>query len=111
MSSIQASSAPFALVVDDDGLIRMDAVDILEQAGFHALEASTGDHALELLHTHHADVTLLFTDVVASGLTQPGPGDLPDGARFIAKPFSARIVHRHLQEVIPDDQKPQQLRK
>lgn len=31
---------PFALVVDDDALIRMDATDILEEAGFRVLEAS-----------------------------------------------------------------------
>jgi CheY-like chemotaxis protein len=127
---------PCALVVDDDGLIRMDAVDILEQAGFTTFEAQTGDKALVVLEEHHACITLLFTDVqmpgdhdgfalarkvadayphisivVASGLVTPGPDDLPEGARFIGKPFSARIVHHHLHEVLPDEQKPEPLRK
>lgn len=30
---------PFALVTDDDAIIRMDAADILERAGFRVLEA------------------------------------------------------------------------
>ncbi len=134
MGSISPPSH-YALVVDDDGLIRMDVADILEEAGFHAIEASSGDHALEVLRTHHERITLLFTDVqmpgtrdgfalareaarhyplisivVASGLTQPKPGDMPEGACFIAKPFSANIVHRHLREVLPEDRKPHQLK-
>ncbi|MCJ2093341.1 response regulator [Methylobacterium sp. WL64] len=128
-------SAPYALVVEDEGLIRMDAVDILEQAGFRTLEAVTGDHAAELLRQHHQDVVLLFTDVempgsrngftlaretaqayphisivVASGRVTPGPDDLPEGARFIAKPFSAQIVHHHVRKVMPDDHMPSQLK-
>jgi CheY-like chemotaxis protein len=129
-------TAPYALIVEDEGLIRMDAVDILEQAGFQTLEAATGDHAAELLRQHHQDVVLLFTDVqmpgsrngfalaretaeayphisivVASGQVEPGPGDLPEGARFIAKPFSAQIVHHHVQKVLPDDRKPAPLKR
>lgn len=136
MTDAPSNASPCALVVDDDMLIRMDAVDILEEAGFMTFEAPTGDQALQVLEDQHACVTLLFTDVqmpgahdgfalarkvanayphisivVASGHIKPGPGDLPDGARFIAKPFSAEIVHHHLHEVLPDDQKPDPLRK
>ena len=39
MSQPPASPAPYALVVDDDGLIRMTAIDILEDAGFRTFEA------------------------------------------------------------------------
>ena len=39
------SDTPYALVVDDDFIIRMDATDILEQAGFQVLDASHGDEA------------------------------------------------------------------
>lgn len=129
-------AAPYALIVEDEGLIRMDAVDILEQAGFRTLEASTGDQAHELLCQHQQEVVLLFTDVqmpgsrdgftlaretakayphisivVASGQSRPGPGDMPEGARFIDKPFSAHIVHHHVQKVMPDDQKPAPLKR
>ena len=123
--------APHALVVDDDFVIRMDAIDILEMAGFYVIGADHAHAALVLLETRHPDVVLLFTDVqmpgqlngfalahkvaaswphisivVASGQVTPGPGAMPEKARFIAKPFSAELVHAHLQEILPDGQKP-----
>ena len=45
-----------ALVVDDDFLIRMEAIDILEHAGFQVLDAEHGG-ALKLTE---ADVEELF---------------------------------------------------
>ncbi|MBE7196895.1 MAG: response regulator [Parafilimonas terrae] len=129
------ASAPCALVVDDDGLIRMDAMDILGDAGFRTFEACDGDRAMTLLDREHASIVLLFTDVqmpgsrdgfalaretarqwphiaivVASGQVHPGPGDMPDGARFIGKPFTAEMVHDHLKDILPDGQKPEPLR-
>ena len=130
------TDTPYALIVDDDFIIRMDAKDILEQAGFQVLDADHGDAAFELLKTRHPDVVLLFTDVqmpgqldgfalahkvaaswphisivVASGHVTPDPGSMPDRARFIAKPFSARLVHTHLQELLPHGQKPGPLKR
>lgn len=130
-----ASNSPCALVVDDNPLIRMNAADILEEAGFRVLEADHGDDAYELFKTRHSDVTLLFTDVqmpgtldgfalarkvamlwphislvVASGHVQPEPGTMPDKAKFIAKPFSVEMVHAHLQELLPVEDKPEPLR-
>ena len=49
--------------------------------------------------------------VVASGHASPEPGSMPDKARFIAKPFSAELVHAHLQEILPDGQKPEPLKR
>jgi len=127
-------SAPYALVVDDDGFIRMDAMDILAVAGFRTFEASDGDKAVALLEQEHGSIILL-TDVqmpgtrdgfavaretarrwphiaivVSSGQAHPGPGDMPEGARFIGKPFTADMVHAHLQEILPDGRKPAALR-
>lgn len=135
MSRSAEPPAPYALVVDDDGFIRMDAMDILAEAGFRTFEASDGDKAVALLSREHALIVLLFTDVqmpgsrdgfavaretasrwphiaivVASGQVQPGPGDMPEGARFIGKPFTADMVHDHLREILPDGQKPEPLR-
>ena len=128
-------NSPYALVVDDDFLIRMDATEILEQAGFQVLDADHGDAAYELLKTRHPDIVLLFTDVqmpgeldgfalarrvtvmwphislvVASGHVRPGPDSLPDKARFISKPFSAELVYAHIREILPHGQKPEPLR-
>ena len=47
--------------------------------------------------------------VVASGRIVPLDGQMPDGAHFIGKPFSAEVVHGHLQEILPDDGKPEPL--
>ncbi|MGI4795168.1 MAG: response regulator [Janthinobacterium lividum] len=129
-----APNSPCALVVDDNLLIRMSAADILEEAGFRVLEADHGDDAYELLKTRHSDVTLLFTDVqmpgtldgfalarkvamlwphislvVASGHVRPDPGIMPDKAKFIAKPFSVEVIHTHLQELLPEKEKPKPL--
>ena len=89
-----------------------------------------------MLEENHPQFVLLFTDVqmpgeldgfalarkvavswphisivVASGQVRPGPGSLPDKARFIAKPFSAALVRSHLHEILPDDQKPEPLKR
>lgn len=127
---------PFALVVDDDALIRMDAADILEEAGFRVLQAATPEQALSILEQRGESVQLLFTDVqmppskndgfylakkcaaswpeigiiVASGQIEPKADDLPEGAIFVRKPFSADVVHDHLQRLLPDGKKPEPLK-
>lgn len=133
--SEQQSLVPFALAADDDPLILMNASDILEAAGFRTLEARDGEEALDLLELYEGAVTILFTDVhmpgmngfelaraaaerwpelaivVASGQARPGEGDMPEGAIFISKPFSAEAVHGHLQELLPDGRKPEALKR
>lgn len=47
-----------ALIVDDDALIRMDAADILVDAGFSTQEAVNAVEALELPETIAGDVLL-----------------------------------------------------
>ncbi|ATI78701.1 response regulator [Sphingobium yanoikuyae] len=129
------STDPYALVVDDDAMILMHASDIVDEAGFRCLEASTGDEAVEVLKKHGGSITLLFTDVempgsmngfalarhvathwpdveivVASGRMSPADGDMPHKATFIPKPFSADLVHNHLREKLPDGKKPEPLK-
>lgn len=43
--------------------------------------------------------------MIASGNLKPGPDDMPKGARFISKPFSAETVHMHIKEILQDGQK------
>ena len=132
---MQPSTSPFALVVDDDALIRMHACDILEDAGFRFYEACDGEEAIALLKQCADNVSLLFSDVempgidgfelarhvehhwswieivIASGRVQPQRGDMPEKATFITKPFSAENVKTHLAEKLPDGKKPEQLKR
>jgi CheY-like chemotaxis protein len=129
------SDVPFALVFDDDVLIRMDACQIVEDAGFRGLEAAEADEAIDILSKRGDSITLLFTDVqmpgrmnglgvaraaaepwpemwivVASGVARPEPHDMPPRATFLSKPFSAEVVHAELQRLLPDGKKPEPLR-
>ena len=49
--------------------------------------------------------------VVSSGQLKPQPGDMPDGAVFISKPFSAEVVYEHLQQIMPEGAMPERLKK
>ena len=109
------------LVVEDEPLLRMHAVDIVEDAGFVAIEARDADEAIAILEKR-ADVTLLFTDiqmpgsmdglklahavrdrwppikiVVVSGQMQLTQNDLPANSRFFSKPFHAEKMIKELQ--------------
>ena len=106
---------PFALVVDDEPLIAMNAVDMLESLGFEAVETFDAAHALDALRQR--DVDLLFTDidmpgtmngialadfakrqwpniriVIASGRMVPDAGQIPSTARFLTKPYNERQI-------------------
>ena len=58
------------LVVDDEALVRMMAVDLFEDLGFEVLDAHGGDAALAVLEAR-PDVSLLFTDCRMPGMTGP----------------------------------------
>src|ERR1700729_531842 len=57
---------PVILIVEDEALVRLSAVDMLEDAGFRMIEAVNSEQALELLAAD-SDVQLLFTDVNMPG--------------------------------------------
>ena len=59
-------SPPIVLIVEDEPLQRMLAVEIVEKAGFVALEAGNADEAVALLQSR-ADISLLFTDIDMPG--------------------------------------------
>jgi len=58
---------PVVLIVEDEPLIRWNAVDILGQAGWQPLEAADADAALTIL-AQNPSVTVLFTDVNMPGV-------------------------------------------
>ena len=110
---MKESTLPTVLIVEDEYLVRMIGSDILEQGGYHVLEAANAAEALKCLELG-AEVMVLFTDVnmpgtpdgfglarlvddrwpdvkilVVSGNAGPAPGDLPDSGRFLSKPYRA----------------------
>jgi CheY-like chemotaxis protein len=112
------------LVVEDEALIRMGAVQMLEDAGFAVIEAWNAHDAMEVLEKHN-DVRAVFTDVnmpgtwdgmrlarmirdrwppihliVTSGIVSPGTDDLPSGGRFIRKPYDPAHVIATLRELL-----------
>lgn len=130
------STVPYALVVDDDPIIIMDTTGILEDAGFRVFDAMSGDEAKGVLAEHWESIALLFSDVdmpggtngfelarhvallwpeieivIASGHVLPEAGEMPEKATFISKPFNQAMVHDHLREILPDNKKPEPLKK
>lgn len=110
------------LVVEDDGLIRMDLVDTLSDVGFDVLDAGNADQALAILEKHN--VSALLTDIdmpgsmngialahltakrwpsskiiVISGRYSPLQGSLPDGARFLSKPIAETALNFAMSEM------------
>jgi two-component system, response regulator PdtaR len=97
------------LIVEDELLIRLNAVEMIEGAGFEVVEAASADEAIAILEGR-LDITVVFTDiqmpgrmdglklaaavrdrwppikiVATSGRVKLGPDDLPEGGRFFAK--------------------------
>ena len=67
------------LVVEDEMLLRMRAIDIVEDAGFTSVEAVDADEAVAILESR-SDIAMVFTDIQM-------PGSM-DGLKL------AHIVHK-----------------
>jgi two-component system, response regulator PdtaR len=115
-----SKSPPVVLIVEDDPLLRMVAVELVEEAGFVALEAGSGDEAVSLLETR-PDISLLFTDIdmpgsmdglklahqcdrwppvkilIVSGKVQVHSSELPSNRCFVGKPYQtvAMVAELH----------------
>jgi CheY-like chemotaxis protein len=117
------SGRPVVLIVEDEVLLRMDAADMIAAAGFEAVEASNADQAIEILEARR-DITVVFTDIQMPGsmdglkLARAVRGrwppikivatsahlgvretDLPEGGRFLPKPYNLREVTGVLREL------------
>src|SRR6202012_1732112 len=100
------------LVVEDEALIRMHCADMIRDLGFEVIEAVDADEAVSLLESVPG-IKVVFTDIqmpgsmdglrlaaairdrwppvallITSGKVRPPTDDMPDGARFIPKPYS-----------------------
>ena len=121
------SGRPVVLIVEDEFLLRMDAVDMILAAGFEVVEAANADEAIEILEARR-DITVVFTDIqmpgsmdglklaravrgrwppikiiATSGHLHVMESDLPEGGRFLPKPYNALQVTGVLRELTAAD--------
>lgn len=66
MASQYPTPRKAVLIVEDDPLLRMLAVDVVEDAGLEGVEASGADQAREILQ-QRSDIAVLFTDIDMPG--------------------------------------------
>jgi CheY-like chemotaxis protein len=118
------SRKPVVLIVEDEYLLRMNAVDMIADAGYDVVEAADADQAIEILESRR-DITVVFTDiqmpgsmdglklaravrgrwppikiVATSGHVGVRETDLPEGGRFLSKPYSPEQVAGLLHELV-----------
>ena len=123
----QTAGPPKVLVVEDEMMLRMRAVDIVEDAGFTPIEAVNADEALAILESR-SDIELLFTDIqmpgsmdglklahavherwpsikiiLVSGQLTPTEADKPTNSRFFGKPLEVKQMIAELQKMIGQD--------
>lgn len=108
------------LVVEDDPLVLLSAVDTIEDAGYRVLEASNADDAIRLLE-QHPEIRIVFTDIempgsmdgiklaafirdrwppveiiITSGRVLATDVALPERGIFLAKPYQSQELKAHL---------------
>lgn len=123
-----ARSAPpkahtVVLVVEDEPVLRMMAVDLVEDAGFEAVEAVDADDAMLIL-AKRPDIRIVFTDIdmphgidgmklaalirdrwppieiiLTSGKLTPRPEDMPARGVFFSKPYKPVEVMAELRRM------------
>lgn len=124
LTAPSGKSPPVVLVVEDEPLLRMMAVEVVEEAGFVALEAGNADEAVALLESR-SDIALLFTDInmpgsmdglklahavrgrwppikilLVSGQVRLQPSQLPSSSRFVGKPYRAAVMVEELRSLV-----------
>jgi CheY-like chemotaxis protein len=102
---------PVVLVVEDEPLLRMDTVDMVEEAGFCAVEAANAEQAIHLLE-NRSDIRIILSDidmppgmdgmtlvamvrrrwppiaiVLVSGHFASADVVIPEGGKFFSKPI------------------------
>ena len=102
---------PVVLVVEDEPVLRMSAADMVEDAGFEALEAANAKQAIQLLESR-GDIRVILSDIdmppgmdgmelvaivrrrwppvsiiLVSGHVDLGNVDIPKGGKFFSKPY------------------------
>jgi len=111
------------LIVEDEPLLRMMAADLVEEAGFEAIEAGDADEAVRILETR-TDIRIVFTDIdmpgsmdgmrlaaairdrwppidiiITSGHMRAEEVNLPERSVFFPKPYDSVKVTETLQNM------------
>ena len=122
--SADSTDVPNVLIVEDEMMLRMRAVDIVEDAGFHSVEAINADEAMSILESR-SDISLLFTDIqmpgsmdglklahtvhnrwpgikiiLVSGQVNPSDAERPTDSRFFGKPLADKQMIAELQAMV-----------
>lgn len=104
------------LVVEDEVLIRLNAVAFVQKAGFETIDAANADDAVLILESR-VDIRIIFTDVdmpgsmngmelvaavrsrwppieliITSGKPEPRAADIPARGLFFSKPYSEEAI-------------------
>lgn len=120
----EAGAPPVVLVVEDELMLRMRAVDIVEDAGFVPIEAVNADEAIQILESRD-DIAILFTDIqmpgsmdglrlahlvhsrwphikiiLVSGQIAVSEADKPEDSKFFPKPLEIQQMILELQEMV-----------
>lgn len=66
MISSDAAAKAVVLIVEDEHLLRLMAVDFIVEAGFDVVEAANADEAIRILEAR-ADIRIVFTDIHMPG--------------------------------------------
>jgi len=113
---MERSQPHTVLVVEDEGIVRLDAAESLRDAGFEVLEAADAREALNAVEARD-DIGVMFTDIdmpggmnglelarhvhsrrprmhliLTSGACRIDPRDIPDAGAFLRKPYSTATV-------------------
>ena len=118
------AALPNVLIVEDEMVLRMRAVDIVEDAGFNPVEAVNADDALAILESR-SDIEMLFTDIqmpgtmdglklayavherwplikiiLVSGQLTLTDADKPADSRFYGKPLEVKAMITEMQDMM-----------
>ena len=119
-----AGCRPVVLVVEDETLLRWHAVAMIEDAGFDVIEAGNAAEAISVLEAR-TDIRVIFTDIqmpgsidglrlahlvrnrwppikiiATSGRLRLRDYELPEGGRFLPKPYSVGEITGTLRELL-----------
>ena len=122
--STESTPVPNVLVVEDEMILRMRAVDIVEDAGFNPVEAINADQAIAILESR-SDISVLFTDIqmpgsidglklahavhdrwpsikiiLVSGQVKPADTERPADSRFFGKPLAVEQMIAELKDMM-----------